>query len=159
MVTEESPGALQASQGVTYITGSGGAILHLERPSSDGANLVDQSIERSAIACPDVHYSPGDELGRTRSSENVGLDHVVDEREVTGLFAIAENGDRGTLDRGLEEQRHDGRVLREGALPGSKHVEISQSNALDQTGTRIGEHVLLARKLRCGVRGARERLD
>ena len=79
-----------------------------------------------------------------------GIDRVAHEGEVARLAAVAVDGRGSLLRRGLDEERHDGRVLGAGRLPRPEDVEEAKRHRLQTVGRIEGLDVSLAGRLRRG---------
>ena len=70
----------------------------------------------------------GELMGR---HEHVGCNDILDVDEVTGLFPVAEDGERFVGQRLRQKDRHRRRVGALRVLPGAEDVEIPQTGGLD----------------------------
>src|SRR5213075_2201657 len=112
------------------VTGAGQIVTRLERDSGDRGNMLPQFANRGGPAAADVEHAAGDALGRRVTSEQVRVHHVGDKRKVARLRAITEDHRRFAAQRGGDEERYYGTVLRVEILARSEHVEIAQRDRL-----------------------------
>src|SRR5207302_1615912 len=79
--------------------------------------------------------------------------------EVTRLAAVTEDYGGPTAERGGDEQRHDGAVLRLEVLARSENVEVAQGDRLEPVSAPEGLAVRFPRKFGRGVRRERTRQE
>jgi len=92
---------------------------------------------------PEAHVEDAPGRARRRSGLQVGVDHVVDVREVTALQAVAVDARRLAVQEGLDEAGNDGGIGGIRALPRTEDVEVAQGHALQvEAGSENAAEVL-----------------
>src|SRR3989454_10810605 len=116
------------------------------------------TLFRSPVPAADVEDLAADARGAR--GEQVGLDDVVDVREVPRLGAVAVDLEGLAAEAPEDEPRDHRGVLGLRILTRAEDVEVAEPDRLDAVEARPHDRVLLARRLRHRVRrDRRRRLD
>src|SRR5687767_10780138 len=96
--------------------------------TDEPGHLREERVHGDGSAGGDVENPAGNLGGSCRPQ--IGVDHVVDEREVARLLAIPVN-DRGLAEvERAEERGNDSGVRRSRVLPRPEHIEVAQGDGL-----------------------------
>ena len=156
-VAQVGAGQRDVGQGMFDVAGTAGFVARGHLAAAQLAQQVEHAVELGGRATGDVEHPP--HRPRRLGRQQVGLDDVVDVAKVARLLAVAEDHRLALGERGRDEPRDHGGVLRGGILPRSEDVEVAEHHRLDPHGAGIHLTVELAGQLRDRVGRQRRAAD
>jgi hypothetical protein len=90
-----------------------------------------------------------------RHGQQIGLHHIINIGEIPGLFPIAKNDRRTTIEECIDKPRDDRRVDRGWILFGTKNIEISERDRFKAVELKKELAVLLSDIFLQGIGGKR----
>src|SRR5204863_9692091 len=155
LVAQKPLGLRDVGQRVGHVAGARRGVFPLEAPTEDRLEPRDDLEQAHAAAAPDVErFAP--RVARPGRQE-IGLDDVVDVREVTGLVAVAVDLERTATQPPEDEPWDHRRVLGFRILPRPEDGEVAQTDRLYAVEVGPDGGVLLTGRLGHGVRRDRRR--
>src|SRR5438046_1679434 len=127
-VPQHAPGLVDVRLAVPDVSGPAFSKPPADPPAHEQLELahdVEQADPRSAGDVEDLAARPVRVGG-----QDVGLDHVLDLGEVARLRAVTVDLHGPAFERGQNELRNDGRVLRRRVLTRPEDVEVAQADGL-----------------------------
>src|SRR4051794_773491 len=150
-VSEPLPGLRDVGPRVAHVARAQRQVALLDRLPEDAADRVGELPDARRAAGGDVEDAARDALDRAGS--HVRGDDVVHVREVARLRAVSMDVDLLAGRDAGDEERHDGRVLREWVLAGAEDVEVADHDRLGGfVDATEADAVALRRQLRHRVR-------
>src|SRR5437879_13870889 len=108
-----------------------GVVLRLQVDAHNVDDACPRRTNASRRAAPDVEDLAGGLLRGCMTREQIRVHDIRHERKVTRLPAVSEDDGRLAAERGSDEQRDDGAVLRVQALTRSEGSEVPEQARLE----------------------------
>jgi len=128
VVAEGFFGFRDVGVGVTNVAGARIVVDGFDVSAKDVVERVDEFVNRNAAAAANVERFASHV---TLRSQNVRLDGVVDEREVTGLLAATVDDGVFAVEHQRDELRDGRGVVAVGVLTRAENVEVAERGRVD----------------------------